>query len=286
MVWDAGIFALYRLHGILRDEVLLGRLRPVHLELSTHRFYEKTKTYLPDGSAYQGGLFDWEIAAISSPPFPPAGRVLIGGVGGGRELREICKRGYTVTAFEPSPKLAEAAAALASGLPNAAFVRASYRDLVEAARGAPSPLRTALESGQFDAIILGWTSISHLYTLQDRLDLFQALRRIAPQAPVLASFLTTEPPVPACRTERLRRAVRRVSRFLGGSGPTAQGMSYLSGGCFIYRYCPGEFEKLAAAAGYDVVLVRESPYPHAIVVPRPAGNEVSCGCAETGRNQW
>ncbi len=119
---------MVRASAIIRDEMLWAWTLPESRERANRAIFGHARTYYPGGSTFERGLFDWERAAITSPPFPPSGRILLGGAGAGRELAGLCKMGYKVLAFEPSAALAEAAVAVAAPYPESKVICASYRD--------------------------------------------------------------------------------------------------------------------------------------------------------------
>jgi hypothetical protein len=266
---DRAVSFCVRMVGVVRDEILLAWLSPEQLDLLSGEYYGRSPDFLPGGSVFRQGLFAWERDAVTSPPFPASGRILIGAVGGGRELNELCRMGYAVAAFEPSRVLAKAAREVAGSYPGAAVVQATYRDLVRTAEGAPGPLRQMLDGQPIDAVILGWGSISHVIYRKDRLDLLIATRRIAPAAPVLVSYLALDP-LPRGRSEAFRFRLRSFLRGqISRGGPSGQ-VTHFSGGAFVHRFEPGELEGLALDAGYEVAAISVRPYPHAVLVPRVA----------------
>lgn len=274
-----------------RAELLLACLTPEEIDQRTSAYYERRTAFLPEGSVYEGGLFDWESRVLASGLFPGCGRILVGGAGGGREMKALCGLGYSVTAFEPSSVLVEAAREVAAGYPGTRVVQASYRDLARAAAADPSspvgpsspahpsnpahpsspvdpssPLSSILANGGFDAAILGWGSLSHVIHPRDRLELLTALRRLAPAAPVLVSYLPLDQ-IPSGRPDRLRLWLRSSFRGpLHGFAIPGQ-IVHLTRGAFVYRFAPGEIEELARRAGYEVKLLVLQHYPHAVLVP-------------------
>jgi hypothetical protein len=264
---DRGVSFCVRLYGVVRDEILLAWLSPEQLDALSGEYYGRCPDFLPNGQVYERGLFEWEERVFAAPPFPPSGRILVGAVGGGRELNELSRLGYSVTAFEPSAVLFESAREVAKSYPGSLVVQASYRDLVRAAAGETGPLQDALRGEPFGAVILGWGSISHVVHPQDRHDLLAAVRRVAPTAVVLISYLILDQPSTG-KAEEFRLPLRSFLRgHISRSGDVGH-VSHFSGGAFIHRFALGEIEKLAQAAGYDVATNHFRPYGHALLVPR------------------
>jgi hypothetical protein len=129
-------------------------------------------------------MFPWELTWFKAVlPLPP-GRVLVGGAGQGREVLALRGLGYDVDAFEPAPhSLPQLRAAVAAGR----ALTGSYNDLVLAHQGQPS-LLGVLAAQRYDAILLGWTSLSHLPDVRERHSLFAACHALCPRGPILASF--------------------------------------------------------------------------------------------------
>ena len=148
------------LHYLFWDEVLWAWTHSGQREAANEIIFGNSSTYLPGGNAFEEGLFGWEQTAIATPPFPQTGRILLGGAGGGRELNQLCMRGFDVVAFEPSARLFEGATQVVSKYPNSTIIRASYGDLVAAARELSGPLAHAVLNTSFDAVVFGWESLS------------------------------------------------------------------------------------------------------------------------------
>lgn len=230
----------------------------------TDTIFARQPTYAPGGARYADGLFDWERAALEHPAWPRAGRVLVGGAGGGRELAALAALGYEVVAFEPSA-LADDLARAALAAPTAcAALRGDYAALVRALTEGDGPLRALAPPARYDAVVLGWGSLSHVLEPGAHRALLGALRRAWPAAPVLLSVhrLPESPALPLAA-----RAVRRVSRGLrlpGAALPEAVSLLPFAG--FVYRFTEAELRALAAGAGYDAA-TRMRPYAHAVLVP-------------------
>lgn len=247
----------------LRDELMLAWIDPADRAALSGALYARQSTYLPGGEVFQRGLSAWERSALDSPLFPRSGRVLVGAAGGGREVVALVERGFEVVAFDPCAEYAEAARRVA---PSAEVFQASYDDLVAAASGRGGPLASVI-GASFDAILLGWGSLSHVTPLGSRLALFHALRRLAPRAPVLASFaLLPESSAPPDSKGRVRDTLRRVFAAMGAPGISEVGDIFLREG-FFAQLASSELMKLASEAGYEVSLFEEEPFPHAVLTP-------------------
>lgn len=251
----------------LRDELLLAWIRPEDRAALTAALYAHQSTYLPGGHRFKSGLFPWEKRVLEAPPFPRSGRVLLGAAGAGRELVALVERGFEVVAFDPCAAFVEAARGVAEGS-KATVVEASYADLVSAAAGRGGPLTFITAGAPFDAIVLGWGSLSHVTPARERLALFKATRAVAPRAPVLASFaLEPDSAAPPGSKGRARDALRSLFARMGAPGISEVGDHVYPDGGFFSNLGADEMMKLAWAAGYEVALYEDAPYPHALLVP-------------------
>jgi hypothetical protein len=261
----------YRAEEVTRDELLRAWLRPELRERVTEHAYAKQTAYLPGGATYERGLFDWEDEALSKPPFPKRGRVLLGAAGGGRELRVLCERGFEVVAFEPNDTLRAGAEAVARDHPKARVLPGSYRDLVAATTERTGPLADALATGPFDAVVLGWGSVTHVLSRKEHVALLRAVRHAAPRAPVLISFFLRPSTTSRGKSDRLRDGLRLLFSTLGAN-TSEEGLSYEMNGGFVYYFTEDEVQELAFEAGYEVSYLRAWPFPHAVLIPLEASS--------------
>jgi hypothetical protein len=269
---DRVAWASYRAQEVLRDELLLAWLDPALRYTVTQQAYRSQETYLPGGFHHEHGLFDWEDAALSKPPFPapptatttrPA-RWLVTAAGGGREARILAERGYSVVGFEPNDVLLAGAREVARRLPNFSVFEGTYDDLVEAANLGGGPLGEAVRE-PFDAVVLGWGSVTHLVDPSEHRAVLDAVKKVAPTAPVLISFFLRSDQ-PQGRAARARRKVRGAFQALGGRA-VADGLLYETSGGFVYWFTESEMRRLAERAGYVVASYSPHPFPHAVLVP-------------------
>lgn len=256
----------------LRDELFLALIPPSNRADLTAALYAEQTTYLPGGHRFQSGLFDWETRAFDSALFPKSGRILLGAAGAGRELIALLDRGYRVVAFDPCDTFVDAARRIASRSPErATVVRASYADLARAAAGHDGPLAFLRREPPFDAVVLGWGSLSHVSPSSERLALFQATHALAPNAPVLASFsleADSSPPTSLPGSKgRARDALRRLFAAIGAPGISETGDHFYPNGGFFSNLSRDAILELAFRAGYEVALLQDTPYPHAVLIP-------------------
>jgi len=254
----------------VRDEAILAWVPPSERAALTAAVYADLPSYLPGGSRFQRELFGWEERILALSSFPKSGRVLIGGAGPGRELVAFVERGFRAVAFDPCLPFVEAARSLVPA-DKADVVHASYADLVDAVAGRGGPLLQLAEGPPFDAVVLGWGSLSHVMPAAARVELLRALPALCPKGPVLASFalVTEAPPAgsPAGSKGRVRNGLRRAFAALGAPGVSEDRDHFLaSTGFFAYLTRP-EVTVLAGDAGYEIARFEEAPYPHVLLVP-------------------
>jgi hypothetical protein len=273
LVVDRVMGAMWRTSVMVRDETLWAWTSQPGRERTNRAIYSGLETYLPGGATFADGLFDWERAAIASPFFPPAGRILLGAAGGGRELAGLGKMGYEVVAFEPVPALAEAARAVACAYPQCQVISASYADLVRAREKGTGPLAPHVGGREFHGVIFGWTSFSYVWR-EDRDALMKALRALAPRAPVLLSYLLAGDS-PEGRLGGMRRGFRRLLRFAGAPALAEPGDGFQPWSGFFQRLTPDEVRSLAERTGYRPAYIKGPPAPHALFLPANPSEQFS-----------
>jgi hypothetical protein len=225
-----------------------------------------SRDYKPGARPFEEGLHDWESATLDSPLFPRRGHVLLGGAGGGRELRTLLQRGFTVTAFEPSTMWTSALEVAGN---RAAVLCGSYSDFVRAVTNGDGPLQEIAKQ-RFDAIVLGWGSICHI-TADELQELFVALRKVGPRAPVLLSFQLESPPH---RFTPLKARLHKVLQRLGAPGePCPRGLIFTRRAGFMYQFTTPTLYEIAATTGYTVAHYVPEWYSHAVWVPSAADSK-------------
>lgn len=261
-----------RADAVLREELLLAFLPPEHRDDYTLRSYSSLRAYLPGGTTFEAGLFDWELDLLAHPAIPRRGKVLLAGAGGGRELRALVERGYSVFGFEPADTLLEGAQAVAEEGPRALCVRGRFADLPLAVRGQ-GPLAAA--PAPFDLIYFGWGSFTHVTRAQEQLEVLQAASALGPRAPLVLSFWIRGQPLDS-KTDRFRSRVRWLLARLGGTDPDPGVVVHDECG-FAYCFQRSELESLAERAGYRVALLSEEHFAHALLLPQALTGEGASG---------
>jgi hypothetical protein len=184
----------------------LGLLDADELVRLTLRRFESS-TYL-DPAYNNSGLWLWEREALRRF-FPPAGRILVGAAGSGREMIALHAAGYTVQGFECAHSLVESGQAILrdAGCPG---------ELIWAPAGTVPPI-----SGQFDAAIMGWSGYMYIPQRAQRVKLLRDFRDVLVDGgPLLVSFETRE----LCE-RRMRWSARAANwiRKTRGAEPVAVG---------------------------------------------------------------
>ena len=260
---DRGASAAARAMSALRDELLLAWVPPASRPRITESLYAIQGSYAPGGRTYEQGLFEWEAAALAHPCVPRGGRVLVGGAGGGREIAALRERGYEIVGFDPCEPLVRGAQARFATDAGVSIVPGSYEDFVHGSE--EHALSRALARGPFDLIVLGWGSFSYVGSRSEAEALLRAVRALAPSAPVLLSFL--RPALGAPIVAGMRGRLRRLFARLGAPGRPAAGDAFTPWAGFYRAVAMDEIRTLADAAGYEIAVLREDWYAHALLVP-------------------
>jgi hypothetical protein len=216
---------------------------------------------LYDASPRHRGLAPqaWEPAWLARRlPAAPA-RVLVGGCGAGRELLALQAAGFAVDAFDPAPALG-ALARRRAGTRVGVF---RYEELARAVLDGDGPAAAWAEE-RYEAVLLGWGSLSHVLERGEQARLVRALDRLCPRGPILASFWSCdEMPHPATRAERQGQAIgRRVAALRGLAGAAGTAQAFLLDAGFLHRFSRGEIEGLASAVEREVIWEEDGGFVH------------------------
>ena len=221
------------------------------------------------GSDRPKPLFPWEGPWLQRDlPKAPA-RVLLGAAGFGREAAWLVAAGCQVDAFEPVSRCARSLSR-AVGTDGRCAV-GDYEDLVAAVlRGERNPLSGFAES-RYDAVLVGWGSLTHVLDRGLRHELFVALDTLCPRGPILASFWARDEDANAA-PQRARAAGARLGhwvRLARGLPETEDAHDgFRTHGGFTHPFAPSELQALARQVNRRCRLYLDS-YPHA-TFDRPA----------------
>jgi hypothetical protein len=232
----------------LLDREALAALDERHYSSLTERGGGAAFTY-SDASYNRRGLQPWEAQAVQAH-FPPGGRVVVTGAGGGREVLGLLDLGFDAVGFEPHPDLVRAGAAQLAhgGHPERLHVVA--RDTYPAGERA-------------DAVVVGWGSYMLMPSRARRVAFLGAVREhVDAGAPVLVSFFVREPGGRGYAwSARIARALRRG---LGRPGEVEVGDALRPN--FVHFFTRPELEAELAAAGFALTAFAGRPYGHAVAV--------------------
>jgi hypothetical protein len=261
---DAAIQRAVNLQDSLRDELFLAWVPPDERTALTTLLYSRESSYMPGRGHVERGFFPAEEYAFRARPLKPGSRILLGAAGTGRELVTLVERGFDVIAFDPCAPFAKAARSVA---PEAEVIDAAYADIVAAAENKSGPLAFLREQAPIDGIMFGWGSLSHVLPHQDRVRLFRALRKIAPNAPIYASFLF-RPETTDFTRGRARNALKRIFTTLGAPSTSEKGDHFSPYIGFFSALGRAEIDELANDSDYDVIHFDAGADAYAVFEPK------------------
>ncbi len=213
-------------------------------------------------------LHEWERAWFRCRlPAPPA-RILVAAAGAGREAVALRQMGYQIDALEPAPRPARHCERQLG--PNSRVVVARLEHVaIRLLEGHDTPLAP----GQYAAVIIGWGGLSHILDPDHRERVLRACDRLAPDGPILASFLVRSvTDAPVSKSRRLGYSAGRVIARMRRISPGADSApGFATGFGFSHAFRGAEIEALAKRVGRQLLWGRAgaSPtYPHATFLPR------------------
>ena len=146
---------------------------------ATNLYYNSTSLYEIDEYNLLG-LQAWERAVVERW-FPANGRILVTGMGGGREVYGLAKLGFDVEGSEPNKKLAAHASEWLK------------RQGISARVYAPDASDFPEPNEPYDGVLVGWGSYLHIAGREQRITFLKKLRAVAKTgAPIIFSFYTRE----------------------------------------------------------------------------------------------
>ncbi len=197
-------------------------------------------------------LFSWEIAWFAAHLPPAPARLLVAGAGAGAEVVALRAQGYTVAATEPVARLATQCARVGA----APIWPVDHESL------------GTLAGQRFDAVILGWGSLTHVLTPSGRQRTLEAAATLT-AGPILASFWTAAS-VGAPPSGRAvgwgQRTGAVIGHLRGQNSPS--GLRFFPWCGFGAVLDLAELDRLARHLGRRLRF-QEVPYPHAVWLPGP-----------------
>jgi len=243
-------------------DVLFGTLSPTEKDALISNSYCSSPHVVGSGRKQ---LFSWEKAWFDEVlPNAPA-RILIGAAGWGREVGALRRMGYDVVGFEPAVATTQDKDARLSRI-----VEADYRDFSEcvgSGNGAAALKEICQQS--YDAVILGWGSLSHVCCPEERRRVLEAAFSLVPKGVVCASFFSP-PLMPSIKRGQRRRQLFEIGRTLGKwrgmAGSLEEDFIFSPHFGFGVIIRQAEVEAVAMDCGRKLEFHSE-PYPHATFLP-------------------
>ena len=191
-------------------------------------------------------------------PAPPA-TILVGACGDGRELSGLSALGYDVHGFEPATRPFQVCHSRHADH-GRTIVQASYDDLVRAVTAQSGPLADLCRRS-FDAVILGWGSLTHIVDPSLACQVIEACAACT-SGPVLASFYLrgSEPHGLRGRAYHMGAALGRGISWIRGRQPTPVDEAiFMNWGGFIRYYDTAEIRAMGQACGRHGVVNLTDP---------------------------
>lgn len=221
----------------------------------TVRIYDSHPAYFDVGNSLHAWEEPWFGRRLPAAP----AHVLVGACGTGREAVALAERGYRIAALEPAPEfVAESQRRLGT---RGAVTRMSYEELSALVLDGQRE-RYDVAAGQYDAVILGSGSLTHVLDPHEQERLLRALSHLCPHGPILASFFCDpeeSPPRPGAAARAGRRIGRLLARLRRSAPAHSDRLSYRAHSGFAYTFTPREIEALAQTIGRRLVWENEGP---------------------------
>jgi hypothetical protein len=212
--------------------------------------------------ANKAGLMDWERTWYERDLPPAPAHILLGAAGSGRELAVLLANGYTVDAFEPVVPMAIACRAAGKDVE---VLACDYDQFCAAVLDGAADPAAVFAGRTYDAVILGWGSLTNVLRDEDRRRLFKAAAHVATDGPILASFFLRSAATADSPPTRAARGGARLGRLLG----RRRGIVPLDEPCDLFwhlglthTFTPEEIAALATAIGRTATCYTDG-YGHA-----------------------
>jgi len=243
--WIArGIAAVEALHR----GFWLGLMDRTALNEATAAFYNSAHAYhQPDYNL--SGLVKWEDAVIEKF-FKECRSILVGASGGGREVLDLCRQGFEVDAFDPSPIYAR----------HCADLLASEMLRGKAVQSEPDVVPESL--GIYDGLIMGWGGYTHVPGRAARIRLLKQFRgHVHDGGPILISFWTR-----TSGDERQLRWIHAIADRLRRIRLRSESVEFGDSlhPSFVHSFSQHEIQSELAEGGFRTVFYSEKPYGHAV----------------------
>ncbi|MCP4680333.1 MAG: class I SAM-dependent methyltransferase [Deltaproteobacteria bacterium] len=266
---------LWQYHLRTREELILLFGNDDFYRSYNEVAYEEALSYDARSPRFREKLFRWERDAIEEFFQSPPARVLVGGAGGGREAFELCARGYQVTAFEPVTHLAMGMyeKAIEQNLELIVFT-GGYEQLIQgwgndASSSRMPPNLKASTLGIFDAILLGWGSVSHVRSPRGRQSLFAKCSEIlAPGGRLLASYFTSQKKPVERHLSMKKKILDKTKTMLRNIGGNDDNDRFYAHAGLGHHFDDDEILELAKHSGLKILSMLngdDDEYPHCLM---------------------
>jgi len=221
-------------------------------------------------------LFDWEREWLAADLPPPPAKILLGGAGSGREVLSLSAQGYEILAFDPVLRFVKNARLSIGCQPGVEFVQGSYEDIVSNETPQAQKLHTAIKRFvPYDAVVLGWSSFTHIIDTATRVQLLKRLYQLCPNGPVLLSFWMRDESEPSRARGRAYRLGTAIGTIMGPNTSDRHKVEtgdVITGHAgFCHSFTLEEIELCARQAGYSVSLHKPDwlveAFPHMTLLP-------------------
>jgi hypothetical protein len=221
----------------------------------TTRIYNTFPNY-PGGARPPWGekLAPWEETWFGRRLPTPPSRILLGACGAGREALALLEMGFEVDAFDLAAELTSIARQTLGN--RARVLTLGYEDLSAAVLEGKTGPATSLVQERYEAVLLGWGSLTHVMDPNERLRLLRSLTLICPSGPILASFWCTNGYSP----QNLFAGAQAFGQAIGSKVAKLRGISaevsrqkFLFRVGFGYVFTPEEIEGLGASVSRNVL---------------------------------
>lgn len=248
-----------RLSQAIIDGLALGLFDRQTLSELDRQFYDDARELVAgkqrpfrDELSIRQGLHDWEQQVIEEV-FPPEGRIVVTAAGAGREVLALCEMGYDAWGFEPH------AALVAAG--DAVLSRLGYPGRLEVCARDAWPT----QAGSASAVVIGWTSYTHIPDRWRRQNLLDGARRALPAGgPLVASFGVRSGWHRDLQVVALVAGALRRARH---DDPVEYG-DWLAGDArapmFVHLFSEPEMRAELSASGFATERFREAPCGHVV----------------------
>ncbi|QQR88721.1 MAG: class I SAM-dependent methyltransferase [Myxococcales bacterium] len=220
-----------------------------------HMFYDGR---VRDGEELHSWEEPWFLAELPKAP----ATILVGAAGRGREAQWLAAKGYVVDAFDPRRDSQDELRLCARR-----SARTSYAEFCDAVLDGRNSAASIFANEHYDAVVLGWSSFSHIIDPEHHARLLEACVRVTGDGPILFSYKqsTTVPKI-----GRARRVGRTMAQALTYGSPTEKNQRYSYAGRAGFMYAFSDDELIALAKSMTpprtVHWGSRLSYPHAAFV--------------------